>query len=241
MIIPETRQPISCTGLCPEHQGNPWPTRIIQTIGRSLAKLAKIPAIDSIPPPILSMAEHDDEILAQAFTLISGSIAQQEEAVRLMDHRFGRLLERYFIRHKVLPDDAEELVWDVWLKILHSTFRGETRPVIWMWTIARSILISHHRKTRPELGFDDEDWTALLETRSSHRVPEWVRLCIERALCAFEADHPERSEILRMVAEEWSAQEVGTVFGCAEGAARDRMFRARKLVRDYLEECREEA
>jgi DNA-directed RNA polymerase specialized sigma24 family protein len=189
----------------------------------------------------MASQQEDDPAIAHALARMAEGIDGQEEAVRLLDRRFGRMLERYFIRHKVNPDDAEELVWDVWLKMLRSNFRGETRPVVWMWTIARSLLVSHHRKNRPEIRLDDEDWTALLETRAGHSLPEWVRLCIERALHAFETDHPERSEVLRMIAEEWSAAEVGAVFQCAEGAARDRIYRTRERVRQYLEECREEA
>lgn len=185
--------------------------------------------------------KHEDEQLSLLFAQLQGSERDREEAVRQLDRLMGRKIERYFIRHKVPEQDAEELVWDVWLKLLSSVFRGETRPAVWIWVIARSILVSFHRRERPEISFDDDGWDALLSTHASSHLPEWVRICIERALFQFEQDHPERTEILRMVAEEWSAREIGKFLGCNEGAARDRVFRTRERVRGYLEECVEGA
>lgn len=187
----------------------------------------------------MSSQDQDDLELRQAFSLIKGSERDREEAVRRLDRALGRKIERYFVRHKVPEADAEELVWDVWMKVLTSEFRGETRPVVWVWMVARSILISFHRRKRPEVGLDEEDWDALLNTQTSLELPAWVRLCIERALFLFENDHPERSEMLRMVAEEWSAREIGEFLGCNEGAARDRVYRTRERVKPYLDECLE--
>lgn len=189
----------------------------------------------------MPISTSEDEVLASAFALLHGKEREREEAVRLLDRALGRRLERYFVRHRVPADDAEELVWDVWLKLLRSDFRGETRPVVWVWTIARSLMQSFHRRERPEIGFEDEEWTALLETTAAPGVPEWVRQCIERALFQFECDHPERAEVLRMLAEEWSAKEIGEFFGSSEGAARDRAYRTRERARAYLDECRETA
>lgn len=187
----------------------------------------------------MAVAPSVEAALDKAFSLLTGNPQQQEQAVVLLDRAMGRRLENYFIRHKVQENDAEELVWDTWLKLLKSEFRGETRPEIWIWTIARSLLISYHRRDRPEIGLDDEDWTALLATMPAHRMAEWIKLCVERALWQFEHDHPERAEILRMLAEEWSAEEVGEFLGCKPGAARDRVYRTRERVKEYLEECKE--
>lgn len=179
----------------------------------------------------------EDLILSGLFESLSESDSAREEAIKKIDRMFNRRIERYFVRHKVPQPEAEELVWDVWLKLLNSKFRGETRPSVWVWTIARSILISFHRRHRPEISFDLDDWDLLLNTHEAPQMPMWIRLCVERALFQFEQDYPERTEILRMISEEWSAREIGSFLGCQEGAARDRVFRTRERVKEYLKEC----
>lgn len=185
--------------------------------------------------------EDEDGLLSRAFELRCGKPSQKEQCVRLLQQCLGRKLQRYFERNRVPEAIAEEMVWDVWLKVLQGDFRGDTRPVVWIWTIARNHLISHHRKDHPEVDMDEESWEALVVSLPAAGIPAWARLCIERALAQFEIDHPDRTQVLRMIAEEWSAREIGEVFACNEGAARDRAYRTRELVRSYLEECREPA
>jgi RNA polymerase sigma-70 factor, ECF subfamily len=181
----------------------------------------------------------EEAALAAAFALRLGPPAEREQCVLLLNRALGKRLERYFVRHRVAEAEAEELVWEVWLRVLQGNYRGDARPVIWIWTIARNLMLDHHRARRPEVQCDDEGWDALLGRLPAPGIAAWVRLCIQRALAQFELDHPERAEVLRMVAEEWSAQEIGAVFGCSAGAARDRSFRARELARGYLAECQE--
>jgi DNA-directed RNA polymerase specialized sigma24 family protein len=181
----------------------------------------------------------EEAALAAAFALRQGSPADRERCAVQLNRVLGARLQRYFLRHRVREADAEEMVWGVWLRVLQGSFRGDTRPAIWIWTIARNLMLDHHRVRRPEWQYDDDGWDALLGALPAPGIAEWVRLCIQRALAQFELDHPERAEVLRMVAEEWSAQEIGAVFGCTDGAARDRSFRARELARSYLAECRE--
>jgi len=181
----------------------------------------------------------EDRLLASAFALRQGPLAAREQCVLQLDRLLGRRLQHYFERHRVHAADSEALVWEVWLRVIQGSFRGETRPAVWIWTIARNLMLDWHRARRPEIQLDQDGWDALLGSLPAQGIAAWVRLCIERALAQFECDHPERAELLRMVAEEWSAQEIGAVYACSAGAARDRSFRARELARDYLAECRE--
>lgn len=183
----------------------------------------------------------EEEALTAAFALRTGTPAQREECVLRLHRSLGGQLQRYFERHRVDAAAAEELVWEVWLRVVQGRHGGEIRPAVWIWTIARNLMIDHHRARHRELTRETQDWDSVLGALPGREIAAWVRLCIERALAQFELDHPERSEILRMVAEEWSAREIGEFFACSEGAARDRCFRVRELVRDYLNECTEAA
>lgn len=183
----------------------------------------------------MAILDHDIE---QAVAAIRQGGAQREQGVLRLDRLMGRRLEQYFVRHKVRAQDAEEMVWQVWLKVCTGELRDESRAVVWIWVIARNLLISHHRAQQPEVQCDDEEWLAMLDTRPALQAPAWLKLCIEHALHRFGQDHPERGDMLRFLAEEWSAREIGEFLGCNEGAARDRLYRTRQKIQPYLEECR---
>ena len=180
----------------------------------------------------------DEQEIDKALAAIQRGGIERERAIVQLDDQLGRRLERYFMRNKVSADDAEEMVWEVWLRVCTGQFRKEGRALVWIWVIARNVLISYHRVHRPEVNFDDEEWQEIFTRQPGLQAPAWVTLFIERALHQFTQDHPERSEMLRMLVEEWSAKEIGMFLGCNEGAARDRLYRTRQKVEPYLDECR---
>lgn len=179
-----------------------------------------------------------EQVVQEALQLIARGGSDRERGVLMLDRTMGRRLERYFLRHRTNPADAEELVWEVFYRATKE-FRGETRAIVWLWIIARNALISHHRQRNPAVNLDEEDWEALLDRQPAHGLPEWLRLCIERVLAAFERDFPERAEMVRMIIEEWSSQEIAAYFGVSEGAARDRVYRTRLKLQPYLAQCEE--
>lgn len=180
--------------------------------------------------------QQSEQAVHEALQLIARGGADRERGVLMLDQAMGRRLERYFLRHRVNPADAEELVWEVFYRATKE-FRGETRAIVWLWIIARNVLISHHRSRNPEIHLEDEDWDVLLNHRPAPGLPQWLRLCIERVLAAFERDFPERAEMVRMIVEEWSAREIAAYFGTSEGAARDRVYRTRLKLAPYLAQC----
>ncbi len=197
----------------------------------------------------------EDEILGQVFDLVAqGGRKQLNTAALLLDKHLTGRVTGYFVRHKVSPDAAEELTNDLWLKLITSRFEGRTRPVVWMWTLARSMLFDWHRVEAAakrgknlQASLDEDDWLALMESRAGVSVPTWIRLCIERAMWQMEQDDPARAEVLRMVFEGWTDIEIAIYYGAdpdtltdkQRGAARDRSYQARKRARDYFADCKE--
>lgn len=193
-------------------------------------------------------ASKQEQAIDRAFELIAtGKRAAREEGVKLLERTLGRTLQRYFERHKVPQAEAEELVWTVWLKVDQNVSNGKLelrgRAVVWLWTVARNLLISYHRgDSGVEVNFDDSGWGNIERATPdvARSGPAWIKLCIERGLAEFVADHPERGEVVRMLVEEWSAAEVGAFFGCSEGAARDRVYQTRKRVVEYIKHCKDD-
>lgn len=198
----------------------------------------------------------EDQILARVFELISkGGRPQINQAVMLLDKELTNRVTRYFLRHRIPPEVAEELTNDLWLKLVTSRFEGRTRPIVWMWTLGRSLMLDWHRNRSAEkrgknlqVDLDEDDWLALMEFEPAASTPGWVRLCIERAMWQMEQDDPARAEVLRMVFDGWSVAEVAAYYyganpdGPSEkqiSAAKDRTYRARKLARKYFADCKE--
>jgi DNA-directed RNA polymerase specialized sigma24 family protein len=188
----------------------------------------------------------EEEIVSKAFELFRGTVKQREQGFVELDRGMGRRMQLYFERHKVRTRDAEELVWDLWRKLERSVatgqFKEKGKPVVWMWVIAGNQMRDYHRKDHPEISFSDTGWDALIDTDPDLRDDSaaWVKLCIERALKQFEFDHPERAEMLSMLAQEWSGEEVADYLGISAGAARDRIYRTRLKAQEYFIHCRDE-
>ncbi len=193
--------------------------------------------------------DEEEGVVAQGFQLLRGKEKDRQKAIIMLDQELGPRMTRYFIRHKVHVDDAEELVWNVWLKLDQSIsggkFRNETRPVIYMWTIARNEYFDYHRRAGGATfqgGLDEPELEGLLASMgkgSIHR-PGWLKLCVERALAEMEGDYPMDADILQRWVEGWSAEEIATFLGISNGAARDRTYRVRMRAEGYLQHCKDE-
>jgi hypothetical protein len=70
---------------------------------------------------------------------------------------------------------------------------------------------------------------------------------VHRAAAQLEKDEPTTAQVLLFKAQGWSAREIAIVFGAppervskeAEGAARDRVYRACQVARGYFQHCKE--
>lgn len=179
---------------------------------------------------------------------------EAEAASELLLRRMAGRLRRYFERHSVPTDQAEELVSEAILKLISSEYRGETRAIVWVWKVAGSVLLDwvDRQKTLKsgrgaEQGFDDSAWAGIFESVAGSDPPAWLVLCVQRAAFQFERDEPRRSQVLRMCCEGWSAEEVAVYFGAKppvndkqKTAARTRMYDATQHARRYFEHCRDE-
>ena len=65
---------------------------------------------------------------------------------RLVDRHAGRVYA-FVLRFTGKPGQAEDLTQEVWLRVLRSArgFEGRSRFTTWLFTIARSVCLDHHR------------------------------------------------------------------------------------------------
>jgi len=200
----------------------------------------------------------EEQIAEQAMELIKKGGSHAEQGAGLLCRHLSKRVQRYFERHRVPEAQAEELVTEVWLKLLSSQFEGRTRAVVWLWTVAGSVLLDWVAKakaerrvgsdaSRPvEVSVDDDTWSLLGETVSAPHMPPWVKLCLERAAVLFEQEEPRRAEVLRFSCEKWSAEEIAIYYGATppvtakqQTAARNRVLDSVKRARTYFEHCKD--
>jgi RNA polymerase sigma-70 factor (ECF subfamily) len=166
------------------------------------------------------------------------------EGISHLYRAYARRFEGYFRKHRVTPQQAEELVQDVFESIVRHCdgFRGGTRVDAWMWAIVRNALVDHVRRQRPETAMEPEDLEALVDEVSSDAAAlaggSDLRDCVRDGLRRFAQAYPDRAEILtRIAVDGWSNEDVAIAIGRTAGATREYLSQCRKKVRPYLEPC----
>ncbi len=171
------------------------------------------------------------------------------------DAAFGALVERYqervyrlALRLSSNPSDAEEILQETFLQVWRKidTFRGEARFGTWLYRIATNTALMRKRAARrrpaesPEgllPQFDESGLLADLDYQRSARADELLERA-ELAQRAREAldllDENYRAVFVLRDLEEMSTEEAARVLEITPEAVRQRLHRARLMVRGYL-------
>ncbi len=167
----------------------------------------------------------------------AGAVAK----LAVLFERHHRALFRYFISMTRQQEAAEDLVQEVFIRILRYRSSYDTsRPFhTWMYQIARNVNLDHVRKQRGEVVGIEEFVDRRSEPASSARGPEEavihgqdVRL-LQRALDRLPADKREILVLSRF--QGMKHEELAQVLGCEVGAVKVRIYRAmRALEQIYL-------
>lgn len=141
------------------------------------------------------------------------------------------------------PDDAEDLVQDTLVRAVGALDRFDGRhPRAWLLTILRNTHINRVTKKRPSLLFDPDAVLASLETGGADdgvaetalgRIPD---LAMVSAMAALSEDH--RRVLTLVDIDGLSYRETSELLGIPEGTVMSRLHRARRRVRDHLEDAR---
>jgi RNA polymerase sigma-70 factor (ECF subfamily) len=171
---------------------------------------------------------------------------------------FAMLYDRYercvyvFAAHALGLADAEEVVQDVFLTILHKgdTFEGRAAVSTWVYRITANAALNKRRGKRREVEVPVEEHLPAFEAdghRSGDRsylLADWsqdperaalvgeTRRVLERGLEALPA-HYRAILVLRDV-EDLSNEEVAEVIGESVASVKSRLHRARMALREQL-------
>lgn len=151
--------------------------------------------------------------------------------------RYGRKIYNFAYRLTGNPDDAADLVQEVFLRVrkgLSSYTPGSFDG--WLWRITRNAFLDSVRKKkrRPTSPLPDDDRGALLTSPSPDEVLASVRLSedIQAALLKLPIEFRECVVLCDVVG--LSYDEIATAIDSPVGTVRSRIHRGRKMLRGLL-------
>jgi RNA polymerase sigma-70 factor, ECF subfamily len=178
-------------------------------------------------------------------------LARQRDAgaFRAIMRRYNRRL--YRVARSVTRDDseAEDVVQEAYLRALTNlgAFRGDSSLATWLTRIALNEALGRLRRRRPTVELSTLDVESQDETQiipfpqmTANSDPERtvaqreIRLLMERAI----DDLPEVFRIVFVLREieEMSVEETANFLSLPEATVKTRLHRARRLLREVLEE-----
>jgi RNA polymerase sigma-70 factor (ECF subfamily) len=159
--------------------------------------------------------------------------------------RHHRRLYRFCLRMSGAPALAEDLVQEVFMKMLRSrhTFRNGSRFEPWMFQVARNACADHFRRRRPEDELSD-DPEVVEKTTAEATAPAEVELRedvfrLRRALERLPADRRELLVLARFEARAYD--EIAQLLDCSVGAVKVRVHRAVKQLRQEYQALEQES
>jgi RNA polymerase sigma factor (sigma-70 family) len=157
---------------------------------------------------------------------------------------FDELIERWsepvwkYVRRLTNTDDAaDEIVQDVWLRVLRgiNRLRDGSKLRAWLFGIARRALMDRLREQYAAPDLSDIDVTGLPAPTDNDAAED-----IEADLAAVQQELArlpmvEREVLTLFYLQELSLGEVAEVLGVPVGTVKSRLFRARRLLRREVE------
>jgi RNA polymerase sigma-70 factor (ECF subfamily) len=154
----------------------------------------------------------------------------------ILFERYNVKLYNFLVRLTNRPDVSEDLVQDVFLRIMRygHSFRGEAPFTVWMYQLARNAATDHFRKWRRETPLPE----SAAETPDKDPLPadsleqkERAEL-IKKALALLPVE--KREVLILSRYQDLKYEEIGEIFGCPVGTVKAKVHRALKeLKREY--------
>jgi RNA polymerase sigma-70 factor, ECF subfamily len=174
----------------------------------------------------------DNELVART---LKGDLRSYEELVRRYERLVGRVLYSYARREISVEDLVQETFLRAYDRL--ETFNPDYRFKTWLLAIANNLGVDTLRRRRETVEFNPETHAG------SGRGPEAEALEDERSrsVQAAVATLPETYGVplILRYSEEMSYAEIAEVMGISVPAVKSRLFRARNMLAERLEEVGE--
>jgi RNA polymerase sigma-70 factor (ECF subfamily) len=174
--------------------------------------------------------------LTEGWSLVVPAIEREEVDLAVLVETYSGLLFR--VAHSVVrsKSDAEDVVQDVFVRVLrHRARLPEIADMrVWLVRVAWNLALDRRRRVRPEQM--DESFGAGLVARGLAQDEAYAEAARMRLVLA-EIDRlpgKEREALLLSAVEELGTAEMAGVLGKSESAVRALLFRARTRLKERL-------
>lgn len=174
----------------------------------------------------------DNELMLK---IISGDT----DKIGLLYERYNKMLLGYFFKLTRNQELSEDLVNDVFLKILYSKnkYRGDGIFRVWMFRIARNIFIDNYNKNQKivlneKIIASENSEAAIDNSHQLYEIKEDKALLLKALL---KLKRKEREVIVLSKLEELKYREIAEILNCSEEVVKVRTFRALKNLKGLLE------
>lgn len=172
-----------------------------------------------------------------------------EAAIGLLFERYYKKFVSYLMFRRVSRQDAEDMVQDVFVKVVGS-LRGSSAEVqsarAYLYRALHNRFVDFLRAKRPEVRASEmsddsgRDGDAIIESVASKLQVESDELgfldCFQKALGSFFGKDQEAGTAIQMAVEGFSGDEMAEVLGRTHGATREFLRQCRKKFQALLQE-----
>lgn len=178
--------------------------------------------------------------------LIEATLAGDREAFGLLVERHQDRLYNALYRFLGSAEDARDVAQDTFLQAMTRlrSFRGDSAFYTWLYRIGFNLAMSHRRRAKPMASIDRLHQAVGAEPSDNGASPESPILAAERIEMVQSAinrlpDDQRQVVVLREI-EECSYEQIAEILDVPLGTVRSRLFRARLLLKEYLEQMLQE-
>ncbi|WP_226034650.1 RNA polymerase sigma factor SigX [Aquibacillus saliphilus] len=147
----------------------------------------------------------------------------------------------YMVKDK---QQAEDLVQEVYIKVLHSydTFKGESSPKTWLFSVARHVAIDFFRKQKRKRVLDFFDWGEKGHLISDdNNLPEEIAILNDEMklvyTCLDKCSIDQKSVIILRYIQSFTIQETADTLGFSVSKVKTTQHRGMKALKSLVEDA----
>lgn len=154
------------------------------------------------------------------------------DAFDALVRRWAEPLFRHALKFARDRDQADDLVQDIWLRVLRSlhTLRDSARFRAWLFGIAHRVLMDRLRAQYADRGIEAELAAVATDTDEADAIARGLDL--ERGLAALPLI--ERETLTLFHIEHFTLADIAQAMDTPVGTVKSRLFRARALLRAHF-------
>lgn len=179
-------------------------------------------------------ADEGDAVIAEHLVVLRAQLGDPD-AFRILYDRYHDRVLTYVRQRMGSPDDADDVLQNVWVIVVRKVARLEQPQAFrtWLFRIAHSQSMSRLRRWRREVAFHstaiEEDLAAVaLEEDDFGAVPDVELEALHRGLAKL--SNPHREVLILRYFEGFDYTEIAGIVGCGVGTVRSRLHYAKAAL-----------